>query len=119
VYAYITLETVALDTPKIWQFLQQMIHLNAHQRSVLFQNWTSLPFSDSLTWVVTQHKNQFTDTSTTEFKQKEEEHSVSLTEVISMYPTKTDSISQFLSASISIFTPSHDTIFLEKALPDI
>jgi hypothetical protein len=34
-----------------------MLHLNAHQRSVLFRNWTGLPFSDSFTWTVTQHNS--------------------------------------------------------------
>jgi hypothetical protein len=49
VYAYITLETVALDTPNNLQFLSQMLQLNTHQRSVRFQNPISLPFSHSFT----------------------------------------------------------------------
>jgi hypothetical protein len=49
VYADITVETVALDAPNNVTVLSQMLQLNTHQRSVLFQNRTSLPFSDSFT----------------------------------------------------------------------
>jgi hypothetical protein len=49
VHAHITLETVALDTQKH--------QLNSHEPSVLFQNRTSLPFSDSFTRTVTQHND--------------------------------------------------------------
>jgi hypothetical protein len=35
------------------QFLSQMLQLNTHQQSALFQNQTSLQFSDSLTRTVT------------------------------------------------------------------
>jgi hypothetical protein len=41
----------------IWQFLSQMLQLNAYQRSVLFQNRKSLPFFDSFTRSVTQHNH--------------------------------------------------------------
>jgi hypothetical protein len=41
----------------MWQFLSEMFQLNAHQPSVLFQNRTSLPFSDSFTQTVIQHKH--------------------------------------------------------------
>jgi hypothetical protein len=47
VCADITSETVIFHTSKMWQFLSQMLHLNVDQWSVLFQNRTSLPFSDS------------------------------------------------------------------------
>jgi hypothetical protein len=47
VYADITLETVARDTTNI------VAVLNAHKRSVLFQNWTSLTSSDYLTRTAT------------------------------------------------------------------
>jgi hypothetical protein len=46
VYANITLETVALDTPINVAFSSQMLQLNAHQQTVFFQNITSLKFSD-------------------------------------------------------------------------
>jgi hypothetical protein len=46
VHADIIFETVALNTLIMWQFLSQMLQLNVHQWSVLFQNRTSLPFSD-------------------------------------------------------------------------
>jgi hypothetical protein len=41
----------------LWQFLSQMLQLNTHQESVLFQNQTSLPFSVSFKWSVTQHNH--------------------------------------------------------------
>jgi hypothetical protein len=59
-YADITLESVALDTPynlTVFFFLSQMLQLNAFQRSVLFQNGTSLLFSDSFTRTVTLHNH--------------------------------------------------------------
>jgi hypothetical protein len=37
--------------------LSQMLQLNVHQWSGLFQNQTSLPFSNSFTWIVTQHNH--------------------------------------------------------------
>jgi hypothetical protein len=43
-YDDITLETVAVDTPNNVAVLSQMLQLNPYQRSVLFQNRTSLPF---------------------------------------------------------------------------
>jgi hypothetical protein len=36
-------------------YLSQMLQLNAHQQSVLFQNGTRLQFSYSFTRTVTQH----------------------------------------------------------------
>jgi hypothetical protein len=36
-YTDTTLETVALDTPNMWQFLSQTLQLKVHQWSVLFQ----------------------------------------------------------------------------------
>jgi hypothetical protein len=78
VYACVTLETVALDTHN------NVLQLNAHQRSVLFHIRTSLPLSDSFTRTVSQHNHYCTDTSTTECKQTEEEHLVLPTEVISV-----------------------------------
>jgi hypothetical protein len=58
VYADITLETVAaLDIPKNVQFLSQMLQLNAHQRSVLFQNRISLPFSNSFARTIIRHNH--------------------------------------------------------------
>jgi hypothetical protein len=72
VYADITSETVALGTLNYVTFLSEMLKLNAHQRSVLFQNRISLSFSDSFTRTVTQHNHWCTDTSTTECKQTEE-----------------------------------------------
>jgi hypothetical protein len=87
VYADITLETVALDAPNDEAVLSQMLQLNAQQRSVLFQNRTSLSFSDCFTRTVTQHNHWCTYTSTTECKQTVEEHSVLLTEVLSVWPT--------------------------------
>jgi hypothetical protein len=55
VYADITLEAGALDIPNNVQFFSQMPQLNTHQRSIL--NQTSLPFSSSFTWTVTQHNH--------------------------------------------------------------
>jgi hypothetical protein len=57
VYVDITLETVALGTPNNVAVFSQMLQLNAHQRSVLYQNWTCLPFSGSFTWTATQHNH--------------------------------------------------------------
>jgi hypothetical protein len=51
-YADITLETVALDTLNNVAVLSYMLQLNAHQQSVLFQNWMNLPFYDSFTQTV-------------------------------------------------------------------
>jgi hypothetical protein len=68
----------------MWQFLSQMIELNEHQVSVLFQKQTSLLFSESFTRILTQHSHYCTDTSTTECKQTEEEHLVLPTEILSM-----------------------------------
>jgi hypothetical protein len=42
----------------MWQFLSQMLQLNVHQRSVLFQNWTTLPVSTSFTWTVMWHNRK-------------------------------------------------------------
>ena len=42
--AIITLETVALIHLIKWLFWLQMLQLNAHQQSVLFENLTSFPF---------------------------------------------------------------------------
>jgi hypothetical protein len=83
VYADIISETVTLDTPNT---LLQMLQVNVHQGSVLFQNQSSPPFTDSFTWTITQHNHYCIDMSITEHKQREE-HSVLLTEFISMYPT--------------------------------
>jgi len=44
VSAIIPLRTAALDTPNEVAIWLQMLHLNAHQQSVLFENLTSLPF---------------------------------------------------------------------------
>jgi hypothetical protein len=41
----------------MWPFLSQMLQLNSHQWSVLFQNRTSLQFPDSFTWTVNQHNH--------------------------------------------------------------
>jgi hypothetical protein len=54
-YADITLKKFALDTPNNVAGLLQMLQLNAHQQSALFQNRTSLPFSDPFTRTVTLH----------------------------------------------------------------
>jgi hypothetical protein len=56
-HSNITLETVALDTPNNVVMLVTDAQLNAHQQSVLFQNGTRLPFSDSYTRTVTQPKH--------------------------------------------------------------
>jgi hypothetical protein len=57
VYADITLETIALDTPNKVAVLSQIRQLNTQQRSVLFQNRTSLPFSNYFTQTVTQNNH--------------------------------------------------------------
>jgi hypothetical protein len=41
----------------MWQFLSQMLQLNAHQLSVLFQYRTSLPFSNSITRSIIRHNH--------------------------------------------------------------
>jgi hypothetical protein len=41
-----------LRNPTMWQFSSQMRQRNAHQQSILFQNWTGFPFSDSFTRTV-------------------------------------------------------------------
>jgi hypothetical protein len=46
VYADVTLKTVALDTPNNVADYSQMLHLNSHQISVLFQNRTSHYFKN-------------------------------------------------------------------------
>jgi hypothetical protein len=84
VCADMTLETVAPDTPINVAVLSQMLQLNAHQRSGLFQNRTSCPFSDffhtnchSMQSLMHWHEHS------TEYKQTEE-YSVLPTEVLSM-----------------------------------
>jgi hypothetical protein len=57
VYADITSETVALDTPNNVVGLSQMLHLNSQQRSALFQNRTGLSFADTFARTVTQHSH--------------------------------------------------------------
>jgi hypothetical protein len=57
VYAEITFETLALDTPNNVAVFVTDAPANAHQQPVLFQNWTSLPFSSSFTCIVTQHNH--------------------------------------------------------------
>jgi hypothetical protein len=74
--ASITLETVAFNTLIMQQFLSQMLKLNVHQQSVLFQNWTRLLFSSSLTWTVTHHNRWYTGMGTTEWEQTWEEQCV-------------------------------------------
>jgi hypothetical protein len=76
VNANITLETVALDAPNNVAGCVR----DSHKRTYLFQNRTSLQFSEPFTCILTQH----TETSTTECKQKEKEHSVLPTEFLSV-----------------------------------
>ena len=66
VYVVINLETAALDTT--WPFWLQILQLNAHQRSVLFENLWSLPFYSTSTRTVTEHNLKFIDTGTTQRK---------------------------------------------------
>jgi hypothetical protein len=66
VYADITLQTVALDTPINMAVLLQILQLNANQQSGLFQNRTSLRLVIAVT------------------KQTEEELSVLPTGILSM-----------------------------------
>ena len=47
-----------------WPFCLQMLQLNAHQQSVLFENLTSLPFCSTFIQTVTQHNLQCIDTRT-------------------------------------------------------
>jgi hypothetical protein len=68
------------------QFLSQMLQLNAHKRSVLFQNRTSLPFSDSFIRTVIQYSHLCTGTSITACEQTA--NSVLPSEVLSMYQHK-------------------------------
>jgi hypothetical protein len=51
----IILETVILNTPN--NTVVFVTHAPAHQWSVLFTNWTSLPFSNFFTQTVTQHNH--------------------------------------------------------------
>jgi hypothetical protein len=51
-YAAITLETVALDTPN--NVAVFVTDASAKRAPTIFQNWTSLAFSDSFTPTVTQ-----------------------------------------------------------------
>ena len=55
VYALITLETVALDTLNKCLLWLQMLQLNVHQQSVLFENLASLPFCSTFIRTVTKH----------------------------------------------------------------
>jgi hypothetical protein len=57
IIVFISNPTFIYGAPSVimWQFLSQMLQLNSHQQSVLFQNQTSLPFSDSFTRTVIQH----------------------------------------------------------------
>jgi hypothetical protein len=70
VYVVITLETAALDTP--WPFWLQMLQLNAHQWSVLFENLKSLPFCSTSIRTVAEHNLKFIDTGTTQRKHTKE-----------------------------------------------
>jgi hypothetical protein len=54
-YSVITLESAALDTTIKWPFWLHMLQLNAHQRSVPFENLTSLPVCSTFIWSVTKH----------------------------------------------------------------
>ena len=47
VYAVMTLETSALDTPNKWPFWLQMLQLNLHQQYARFENMTWLRFCDT------------------------------------------------------------------------
>jgi hypothetical protein len=83
VYADITLETVALDTTNVAAVLSQMLQLNAHRRSVLFQIRQVSHFP-----ILSRGLSLSTNTNTLtralrECKQTEE-HSVLPTEVLSM-----------------------------------
>ena len=55
VYAIITLETAALDTPNKVVVWLHMLQLNAHQQSVLFENIASLPLCSSFIQTVSKH----------------------------------------------------------------
>jgi hypothetical protein len=55
VYAIITLRTAALDTANEVGVWLQMLQLNAHQQTVLFENLTSLPFCSAFIRTVTAH----------------------------------------------------------------
>ena len=55
VYAVITLETAALETPKKWPILLEMLQLNAQQKSLLFENLTSLQFCTTVIRTVTKY----------------------------------------------------------------
>ena len=55
VYAVITLETDALDTPKKVAVCLQILQLNAQQQSVLFEYVTSFPFRCTFMRTVIQH----------------------------------------------------------------
>jgi hypothetical protein len=80
----ITFETAAFNTHvKVAVFVSDA-PAKHHQLSVLFQNWTSLPFSSSFTLTVTWYNHGSADMSTTEHKQMKEEHSVLPTEVLSV-----------------------------------
>jgi hypothetical protein len=102
-YADISLETDTLYTPNNVAVLSQMLQLNAHQQSALFQNWKSLPFSNYLTRTVTQHNRECTYSSTTDCKQTEEGYSILRSEVLSMQRKQSNSIPQYLSVSIILF----------------
>jgi hypothetical protein len=56
-YANITLETVTLETPSTVASFVTDAPANMHQWSVLFQNQTSLPFSNTFTQIVIQHNH--------------------------------------------------------------
>jgi hypothetical protein len=82
VYADITLESVSLDIPNNVAVSSQMLQPNAHPWSVLFQNRSGLPFSDSFTRIVTQQSHKCSDVGITDYKQTEKEHSKLPTEVL-------------------------------------
>jgi len=56
VYATITLEIAALDTPNKVTVSLQMLQLNTNQQSVLFENLRHLPFCSTYRQTVTEHK---------------------------------------------------------------
>ena len=55
VYVTITLEIAALDTPNKVTVLLQMLLLNTHQQSALFENLRRLPFCSTYRQTVTEH----------------------------------------------------------------
>jgi hypothetical protein len=85
----------------MWQLLSQMLQLDAHQRSVLFQNQTSLQFSDSFTRTL----NTITNALTRALQSVNKRKNIQCCQISYFNAANINFILQFLSVSTTLSTP--------------